>query len=248
MSNGPGNLVKKVLERFGLKLSRLRKLPIGHDLCLDLSRITPADRISTIFDVGANAGRSALAFAGAFPRAKIYSFEPVEETYRRLVSAAGGLPNVRCLHFAMGDAEGAREISLQKDSEWNSLADKPNQLRSAESSATETIRICKVDDFCAAEGIARVDLLKIDTEGFELQVLQGADGMLSSNNISFVYSEVTFDPDDEAHTSFFEIDQFLGRRGFRFVALYEQFVHGNMSGAMYTNALFVNRDAFGKPG
>jgi FkbM family methyltransferase len=248
VSNVLGVIVKKGLERFGLKLSRLKKLPIGNDLCLDLSRINPPERIATVFDVGANAGRSAVHFAATFPRAKIYSFEPVESTYRQLVAATHGLPNVRCFHFAMGDEIGSTQIFLQKDSEWNSLAEKPNQRRSAEAAETETIRIRKVDEFCQAEGVAKIDLLKIDTEGFELQVLRGAEMMFTSQRVSFVYSEVTFDPDDEAHTNFFRVHEFLEPLGFRFVALYEQYVHENMAGASYTNALFVNRAAYSATG
>jgi hypothetical protein len=48
--------------------------------CADIGR--SGCKISTIFDVGANVGQSALKFQEAFPRARIHSFEPVSATYK----------------------------------------------------------------------------------------------------------------------------------------------------------------------
>ncbi|WZO96173.1 FkbM family methyltransferase [Isosphaeraceae bacterium EP7] len=236
-------LVQGSFARMGIRVSRLGQFPVGNDLCFDLKRIGSTDRFSTIFDVGANAGRSVLTYAAGFPKAKIYSFEPVKATYDQLVVAAKGLPNVRCFQFAMGDTEGSLEIYLQKSSEWNSLTAPLNERRSAESSAKETIQIRKVDDFCAAEGITSIDLLKTDTEGFDIQVLRGAERMLTSGKVKFVYSEVTLNPEDDVHTNFFKLHEYLEPLGFRFVALYEQDVYDNLGGANYTNALYVNRNA-----
>ena len=55
----------------------------------------------------------------------------------------------------------------------------------------ETIRVVTLDEFCAAEGVERIDFLKVDVEGHELAVLQGGHKMISSGNvlrIQFEYS------------------------------------------------------------
>ena len=46
-----------------------------------------------------------------------------------------------------------------------------------------------IDDFCSANRIPKIDILKIDTEGFDLNVLKGAKQMLSRGQIAFIYTE-----------------------------------------------------------
>ena len=49
-----------------------------------------------------------------------------------------------------------------------------------------------VDDFCQNERISWIDLLKIDAQGWELEVLRGSKGLLARNAIHFVFAEVGF--------------------------------------------------------
>jgi FkbM family methyltransferase len=52
-----------------------------------------------------------------------------------------------------------------------------------------TVKCPTVDLFCAERKIKKIDVLKIDTEGFDLEVLKGADAMLKRGAVSFVYLE-----------------------------------------------------------
>ena len=118
------------------------------------------------------------------------------------------------------------------------LADGSN--RSSELKSFEDVTITTVDGFCMRQDIERIDLLKTDTEGFDLEVLYGATHMLENDRCLFVYSEVTFDDSDRHHTSFNQLSEFLIARNFRFVALYEQYVSRDLTASGYCNALFVN--------
>jgi FkbM family methyltransferase len=51
------------------------------------------------------------------------------------------------------------------------------------------VSVRTIDDFCAEQAIAEIDLLKIDTEGYDLQVLEGARSLLTRGRVRFVYSE-----------------------------------------------------------
>ena len=229
------------LGRLGLKLSVLRTLPVGIDLGLDLRRYVPAGRLRTIFDVGANVGQSAVKFARQFPAAQVFSFEPVEATYQRLVARTRGLPNVRCIRSALGAAVETRRLFHQRDCQCNSLAEGANRATAAGSS--EEVPVTTIDDFCAREGIGRIDLLKTDTEGFDLEVLRGAAGLLGAGRVRFVYSEVTFDPADDQHTPFFPLAAFLREHDLQFVALYDQLATSHLTGSLYSNALFAHAAA-----
>ena len=95
-----------------------------------------------------------------------------------------------------------------------------------------------------ANNINRIDLLKIDTEGFELEVLQGAGKMLDDGSISFIYAEVGFQSQNTRNTGFKELIHFLEPKGFLFYALYQLDAHDWNTGNHLGNALFVHRNIY----
>ena len=80
-------IAKEFLGKNGWFLRKTKGLPAGVDLFLDLARLTPFPP-ETIFDVGAHRGETAKAFANGFPKAFIYSFEPVSANFAPLIEQA----------------------------------------------------------------------------------------------------------------------------------------------------------------
>src|SRR5437763_2740955 len=78
-----------------LTVFRNASLPRGTDLYVDLREVIRPEDVATVFDIGANLGQSAIKYAEHFPRATIYSFEPVSATYRQLFAATKGIDRVR---------------------------------------------------------------------------------------------------------------------------------------------------------
>lgn len=81
-----------------------------------------------------------------------------------------------------------------------------------------------------------MDLLKTDTEGFELEVIRGADRMLSGS-VRAVLAETAFNRADRRHVHFADLSAALEPHGFTFVALYDGCLNGR--GWDFGNALFV---------
>jgi hypothetical protein len=98
-----------------------------------------------------------------------------------------------------------------------------------------------VDAFCSAHAINHIDILKIDTEGFELQVLTGAASMLAKKAINFVYFEFTdiAPKDGTSGGALIPIDQVLRSHGYRFIATYTDYIlpEGELFGCR--NALYA---------
>ena len=97
------------------------------------------------------------------------------------------------------------------------------------------------DDLNKASGISRIDLLKVDAEGFDMEVLRGADRMLSAGRVGAVICEIGFHPCDERFVLFDEVREFLLPRGFSLFGIYDQ--QPEWSGEKricYANALFLN--------
>jgi FkbM family methyltransferase len=120
-------------------------------------------------DVGANIGYfTVLGGRSVGPTGRVYAFEPVEEIHRLLSTnvSLNGLENVEALALACFSSPGQMGMERASDSGKSHLS--PARAHS------KPVSLTTVDDFVALARIDRVDLIKIDTEGSDLEVLKGA--------------------------------------------------------------------------
>lgn len=138
-----------------------------------------------LFDVGANRGEWSEVVLDINPDAIIHCFEPGNFTFEKLIGK--GFPsNVVCNNFALGSRSGTRKLVVYgKTSKHNSFYPQYDK----EPEAYQEISVETIDDYCKQHDIAWIDYLKIDVEGGELDVLQGAESMLSARNIGVVQFE-----------------------------------------------------------
>lgn len=231
--------LEKALSALGYRYYKIDYQPFGLDHAFDIRRfLGPTREVKVIFDIGANEGQSAVHYLEVFPHAEIYSFEPVNDTYRKLVDRVREWECVRPFRLALGDTNGQVSIRLSDLSVRNSLR---NYADFAGAISVERIQVRTLDSFVAEHHINRLDLLKTDTEGFDLEVLRGGEKTLKEGTIGFILCEVTFSKGDKAHTSFFDVAEYIRHFGFEFVDLYD---HDYVAFAprrpplAYCNALF----------
>lgn len=180
----------------------------------DVMRFARTRDLKLIFDVGANIGQTALHLRRFLPRATIHSFEPVPATCTELRRNTAGHPTIQVHPLAMSNATGETDIFVTDNSQLSSLEAREGQT-------AVRIRTQTVDDFCAEQGITAIDILKMDVEGHELGVIEGARGMLDAGRIRCVYGEVGFGAHDGGHTPFPDFHATMLARGFEFAGLYE---------------------------
>lgn len=145
-----------------------------------------------VFDVGANEGAYTLAVAEANPRATVYAFEPHPTTYGRLLSRISDLQGVVAVNSACGSAKGSLLLFDYAGSEGTSHAsvyEQVMEMHGAAQTGRHTVSIISLDCFAEQNGVGRIDLLKIDTEGHELEVLKGAAGLLRAKRIGAIQFE-----------------------------------------------------------
>jgi len=87
---------------------------------------------------------------------------------------------------------------------------------------TEDVNIVTLDDYCRAKSIGKVNYLKIDTEGGDLEVLRGGEGMLQEQRIDFVEVEAGMNADNKRHVPFEILKDYLESRGYPLFGVYEQ--------------------------
>jgi FkbM family methyltransferase len=195
----------------GIRL--FQSLPHGIDPCYDLAR--RGIDLRTILDVGANVGQSALTMLETFPKAEIHCFEPVSSTFATMQRNLSGT-RCRCIHSAVGNEVGEARISVGGTSLTNSL------VNSRDGDTFETVRVTTVDAYTEERSLPTVDLLKIDAEGYDLHVLEGASRSFAGGRVKFVAVEAGFCFEGTAHVAFQRLREHLENHGFSLFGLYHQ--------------------------
>lgn len=233
---------KKLASYFGFRITNA-KCRWGVDHIDDILKVVGnPSRVRCIFDVGANIGENALAYAKRFPSATIFAFEPVDETFSRLQQNLREHRQILPVHCALGDFNGRSRCNLHADSRNNTLIGGLKDVFHSNPSGDQEVRVSTLDTYFTEQGIESVDLLKIDTEGFDLAVLRGASETLRRKQIKFIYFEFHHllpGEDTGQLGSLVPIAEFLHRFDFRFLTVYTDSVHGNESMGTY-NALFLS--------
>ena len=136
-------------------------------------------------------------------------------------------------------------VPFHHDSELNTLV--TDQPRIADlTGQNERVLVETVDNFCQKEKIECIDLFKMDVQGWELEVLRGADALLARNAIHFVFAEVGFRKSGTDMQYFCELHEYMLIYGFDFCGLYNSFRYGPAKQFVsFSNALYIN-SSFGK--
>jgi FkbM family methyltransferase len=181
----------------------------GEDCAADhvirsLKRRFPAEAHIIFFDVGANVGNYSLMvapkLANAFPHGKIHAFEPSGCTFDALTQKLHGVDTVEVHKLAFSDHPGRSTLfQIFPGSGLASLYNREGgslKQYGMKTTSSEEVLLSTVDVFSQENHIDHIHFLKIDTEGAEFKVLQGAQVMLDGggiDNIQFEFSEGCLD-------------------------------------------------------
>ncbi|WP_198164543.1 FkbM family methyltransferase [Rhodoplanes sp. Z2-YC6860] len=241
--------VKSILARFGcIVVSKecivVSKDKYGLDVFFDIERLSKRWRrpINVIFDVGANDGAKIKIAQQRFPAGRIVAFEPHPKTFSRLQENMKTAENVELVNFALGSEQGAKTMFEYDQSDINSLVpDAPYAVRFNKKCTQIPVQCTTIDQFCSTHEVDQIDILKIDTEGFDLDVLRGASAMLMQGSIQFIYFEF-YDINIRNGASggaLAPIDNFLIPYGYRFIASYCDYVVADGEFFSVSNALYA---------
>ena len=141
---------------------------------------------AVVFDVGANIGLMSLYASSILPSGMIYSFEPVPETFQKLVFNIdlNNKKNIQAFNFALGAKD--EEKSIYVNTSHLGMSTFISAGRSE--TATQTVKVMTIDDFIKSRGL-KVDFIKIDVEGWEMEVLKGASDLLQRHEAPAIMVE-----------------------------------------------------------
>lgn len=143
------------------------------------ARLLPADGVA--LDIGAHAGQFAKLLARLAPAGRIHAFEPGAYAGAILARALAwnGIRNAQIVPLGLSDAPGAAELAVplkRSGSLGFGLSHLGTEGRPA---SRQTVELVRLDDWVAMVGLTRLDLVKIDVEGWELRALRGGAATLA---------------------------------------------------------------------
>lgn len=144
-------------------------------------------RPNTVIDVGANVGDWSEMVLGACDEAEVYAFEPVPETYRVLKASTSDWVRFHPRNAAL-TSSGDPTLRMWAG-QHSTLAS--TLWQPGDTSEPVEVEALRGDQFCEEQGIEHIDLLKVDTEGHDLDVLKGFRRSLEDGQIDVIQFEFT---------------------------------------------------------
>lgn len=184
------SILFKPIGKFGLSLYRFYENR-NHDIYsngeLNLLKKIAKTNPEIIFDGGANIGKYSITVRNIIPNAKIFSFEPVEDTFNKLKENTNKISNIFPVNKGLFSENCTKNINIFTSNTHSSLFDiqginyKPN--------TASKIELIKGDDFLKDNKIDKIDFLKLDLEGAEYEALLGFENSIKKGIIKAIQFE-----------------------------------------------------------
>tara|TARA_Y100000816_G_C26019540_1_gene533328 strand:- start:170 stop:937 length:768 start_codon:yes stop_codon:yes gene_type:complete len=225
-------IVKKIINKFGFDLKRVNLNSQVKQLNFDDLLKDKIYKNPVIFDIGGNNGQSVEKYLKMFDNAVIHSFEPVKIEFDKMYEKFKDNKNVFLNNCALGDKTEEKEFNITAKTENSSfrginpgtewLKTRSKQYNTTEEgyvTSIQKVKVIKLDDYCKDNKIHQIDLMKIDTQGYEDKVLEGSMNTIKENKIKVIVTEIMFDNCYDKYFTFSDIEKFVIPNNFRMVGI-----------------------------
>jgi FkbM family methyltransferase len=231
-------LVQRVLRGFGWEIRRFELEEEAR-----LVRLLHLKNVDTVLDVGANIGQFAMGTRQAGFKGKIISFEPQSAAHAKLAAFAAKQNNwVVAARCAVGASIGKTEINLSQNSVSSSILDIDQAHTSSAPASSyegkESVDVITLDSCKEVPSTGNI-FLKVDTQGFEMPVLQGADKLL--NRVAGVQLETSLTELYKGQAMFTELISFMESRNFTIWSINPGFNNRETGQLLQADVTFVRR-------
>jgi len=200
--------------------------------------------IDLVLDVGANVGQYGTQVRNIGYRGRLISFEPISREFQQLKKRADHNPNWEVMNCALGNENTQSEINISDYSQVSSLLEMlPSAVERRpfwQYSRKEMIEVKKLDTlFNDLRGDCKSPMLKIDTQGYEKSVLDGAADSLK--HIALLQLEMSLVPLYDKELLFPDMYRFITEQGFQLASI-EPGMHDNETGQLFqVDGIFQRR-------
>lgn len=179
-------------------------------------------KVKTFIDVGAHEGQEIKAIKMMFPQAKIFAFEPQKKLFQKIYKYSSN--NIIIINSAVGNESGRLKLIVPNYTPGASILQPiPKLKKEIGELSYEEVDSTTLDEYFNRVELKSPVVLKIDTQGYELNVLRGADLLLK--HVDILYIETPLVPFYKHSSMFSEINELLVKRGFVY--------HGNIPDSQF---------------
>ena len=219
--------------------------PPEFDSFRKIKQCLPAYKFRNMFDIGANVGQTVKRFLQfADDNIQIYSFEPAPDSFAILEKEYRHISNVHLFQLGISNISSSFQMLCNGASTMNRIVDGSTEEKSL--GLTQEIECVSLEQFCVENVINEISYLKIDTEGHEIEGIDGFGKMAA--NIDFIECEVSANQYNKYHTSYQKIYDKLSAYGFYLFHIQEQtneWTGGGYPVLRRFNAIFINKNVVG---
>jgi FkbM family methyltransferase len=234
----PKYLIRPLLRKFGRDLVVFNHM---HHPIARHAKLLETYGIDMVLDIGANTGQYSQGLREFGYKGNIVCFEPLSSAYTELRHWAEKDGKAIAINSAVGDFDGNIEFNVSANSVSSSVLDMlPSHIDAAPDSKIankEKVTICRLDTvfdkYCKNE---HKILLKVDTQGYEMSVLLGAEASLAK--IRALELEMSFIPLYEGQALFHDIYLWLLQKGFQMVDIEPMFIHPDTGEVFQVDGMF----------
>ena len=202
--------------------------------------------INSVLDIGANDGEFSEFVTSVFPNAAVYSFEPLESVYSKLVENLKNKPGYKAFNVGLSNINGDMDFFMSSSSPSSSLLPMENlhkELYPFAAGQTKcVVKVARLDDFIRENQIPIGEnlLIKMDVQGAENKVIEG--GAETFERAKVVLTEVSYFSFYQGQPLARDIMDLLGSQGFVYCGIFEQFYNLKDHLPLFADAFFVKKD------
>lgn len=219
------NFIKGFLNIFGLEINTIKgKQRLEYKNEIKRLRDVGQRPFASIVDIGANTGQFARHARVAFPEARIISFEPVESCYTELVHTFSGDSNFRAYNCAIGKSNRKTTFYTNEYAPSSSMLEIAEEhikyFPNTENTTATVIEEKLFEEVVDIASLEKPCLVKIDVQGYELEIISNNDKLLSAADVVIV--ETSFKQLYQGQPLFDNVYQSMLNLGFVYGGSYDQ--------------------------
>jgi FkbM family methyltransferase len=229
--------IQKILRIFGLQISRIpeKRSKTNFKWLTNM-------QVATVIDIGANIGQSINIYRQLCPDARIYSFEPLGDCYKQLVSKFKKDSRVQAFNVALSNQSGQAMFNRNQFSAASSFLEiteytQANYPLSAGKIVQEEIRTERLDDFSKNLNLKEPILIKVDVQGSEAKVIEGGEEVFKKASVVII--EMSLEYLYRGQPLFDDIYQKLKNLGFSYSGNSDQSHSIHDGRVIFVDAIFV---------
>ncbi|WP_296752242.1 FkbM family methyltransferase [Thiobacillus sp.] len=234
--------LRGALKRFGVvAFKRSSRVYIPEEETYRIVSVLAGCPDPVVIDGGTHLGDMVERFGALLPRSEFHCFEPDPMLGEILVRKFTGNSKINIVHAALGDVAGKATFNINVSRPTNSLLPtseslQPDLKQLCELVEQVEVEVVTIDDYCRANSIDRVDIIKLDLQGYDYLALKGASGMLEKAKVVLV--EVLFKEFYQGCHLFPDVLGFMLDNGFELHTLCGLH-YGHHDELLWSDAIFV---------